>query len=152
MTQGVEAIGLASTTVLLPSGITTKPVASLNHAYTKLSETFETWRISHGKVCLGTGLPFVHVVKGLVLFVDEFHFRVFLGILGARIDPLDVRAAAERSHEVRPLAFAAHALGESLVTRPLGSAIPKIETSPDKPLEISLFGVECASTAERYGS
>ena len=100
MTQGVEAIGLASTTVLLPSGITTKPVASLNHAYTKLSETFETWRISHGKVCLGTGLPFVHVVKGLVLFVDEFHSRVFLGILGARIDPLDVRAAAERSHEV----------------------------------------------------
>ena len=40
---------------------------------------------------------------------------MFLGILGARIDPLDVRAAAERSHEVRPLTFAAHALGEPLV-------------------------------------
>jgi hypothetical protein len=47
MTEGVEAVGLASTTVLLPSAISAKPVASLNHAYTKLSETFETWRISH---------------------------------------------------------------------------------------------------------
>jgi hypothetical protein len=47
MTEGVEAVGLASTTVLLPDAISAKPVASLNHAYTKLSETFETWRISH---------------------------------------------------------------------------------------------------------
>lgn len=47
MTQGVEAVGLASTTILLPTAITDKPVASLNHAYTKLSETFETLRISH---------------------------------------------------------------------------------------------------------
>lgn len=47
ITQGVEAVGLASTTILLPTAITDKPVASLNHAYTKLSETFETWRISH---------------------------------------------------------------------------------------------------------
>ena len=36
-----------STTVLLPAAITDKPVQSLNHAYTKLSETFETGRISH---------------------------------------------------------------------------------------------------------
>ena len=47
MTEGAEAVGLASTTVLLPCAISTKPVASLNHAYTKLSEIFETWRISH---------------------------------------------------------------------------------------------------------
>ena len=47
MTEGVKAIGLASTTVRLPSGISDEPVASLNHAYTRLSETFETWRISH---------------------------------------------------------------------------------------------------------
>ena len=47
MTKGIEAVGLASTTVLLPQEIPTGPVASLNHAYTKLSEIFETWRISH---------------------------------------------------------------------------------------------------------
>lgn len=47
MTQGVEAIGLASTTVRLPKEISPHPVASLNHAFTKLSEAFETWRISH---------------------------------------------------------------------------------------------------------
>lgn len=47
MTEGVEAVGLASTTVALPPDISDKPVASLNHAYTKLSEIFETWRISH---------------------------------------------------------------------------------------------------------
>jgi len=47
MTEGAEAVGLASTTILLPCSISTVPVASLNHAYTKLSEVFETWRISH---------------------------------------------------------------------------------------------------------
>jgi hypothetical protein len=47
ITQGVQAIGLASTAVVLPEAISTKPVASLNHAFTKLSETYETWRISH---------------------------------------------------------------------------------------------------------
>jgi hypothetical protein len=47
ITAGAEAIGLASATILLPSAISTQPVASLNHAYTKLSEVFETWRISH---------------------------------------------------------------------------------------------------------
>jgi hypothetical protein len=47
MTEGAEAVGLPSTTVLLPAAISTKPIASLNHAYTKLSEVFETWRISH---------------------------------------------------------------------------------------------------------
>lgn len=47
LTQGVEAIGLATTTVRLPEEVSINPVASLNHAYTKLSEAFETWRISH---------------------------------------------------------------------------------------------------------
>jgi hypothetical protein len=47
ITQGLEAIGLASTTVLLPEPISDRQVTSLNHAYTKLSEIFETWRISH---------------------------------------------------------------------------------------------------------
>jgi hypothetical protein len=47
ITQGVEAIGLASTTVRLPKEISADPVVSLNHAYTKLSEVFETSRISH---------------------------------------------------------------------------------------------------------
>lgn len=47
MTEGIRAVGLASTTVKLPDAISEEPVASLNHAYTKLSETFETWRISH---------------------------------------------------------------------------------------------------------
>jgi hypothetical protein len=47
MTEGIEATGLASTTIKLPSEILADPVASVNHAYTKLSEIFETWRISH---------------------------------------------------------------------------------------------------------
>lgn len=47
ITQGVEAIGLASTTVRLPNEVSADPVVSLNHAYTKLSEVFETSRISH---------------------------------------------------------------------------------------------------------
>ena len=47
MTQGIEAVGLASATVKLPQDISAEPVASLNHAYTKLSKVFETWRISH---------------------------------------------------------------------------------------------------------
>jgi hypothetical protein len=46
-TRGLEPVGLASTTVLLPPAISSEPVASLNHAYTKLSEIFEPWRISH---------------------------------------------------------------------------------------------------------
>jgi hypothetical protein len=41
MTKGIEAVGLASTTVKLPAEVSAKPVASLNHAYTKLSEEFE---------------------------------------------------------------------------------------------------------------
>jgi len=47
MTQGATAIGLESTTVKAPQEVATEPVASLNHAYTRLSEAFEPWRISH---------------------------------------------------------------------------------------------------------
>jgi hypothetical protein len=47
LTEGVKAAGLASTTIQLPGGICKDPVTSVNHAYTKLSEIFETWRISH---------------------------------------------------------------------------------------------------------
>src|ERR1019366_4289423 len=42
LTKGVEAIGLASTTIQLPEEISVGRVVSLNHAYTKLSEVFET--------------------------------------------------------------------------------------------------------------
>jgi hypothetical protein len=52
MTVGMEAVGLASTTVILPEQISLDPVASLNHAYTRLSEKLETSRISHtGNIC-----------------------------------------------------------------------------------------------------
>jgi hypothetical protein len=47
ITEGIEGVGLASTRVKLPPEVPVDPVASLNHAYTKLSEAFETWRISH---------------------------------------------------------------------------------------------------------
>jgi len=47
ITHGLDAIGLASTTIRLPAEILPNPVASLNHAYTRLSELFEPWRISH---------------------------------------------------------------------------------------------------------
>ncbi len=56
ITQGVEAVGLASTTIRLPKEISVDPVRSLNHAYTKLSEVFEAWRIAH------TGNIYTHVL------------------------------------------------------------------------------------------
>ena len=46
LTQGRQVVGLASTTIRIP-GVREEPVKSLNHALTILSETFETWRISH---------------------------------------------------------------------------------------------------------
>ena len=45
--HGFDAIGPESTTIRLPNGIVPNPVDNLNHAYTKLSELFEPWRISH---------------------------------------------------------------------------------------------------------
>jgi hypothetical protein len=56
ITHGVQPIGLMSTTVLLAKDISSEPVGSLNHAYTKLSEIFEAWRISH------TGNIYSHVL------------------------------------------------------------------------------------------
>jgi hypothetical protein len=56
ITEGIEAVGLTSTTVKFPSEIPIEPVASVNHAFTKLSEIFESWRISH------TGNIYKHVL------------------------------------------------------------------------------------------
>lgn len=53
--QGVRAIGLGCSGVTLPACISTKPVQSLNHAYTVLSQIFEPWRTSH------TGSVYRHV-------------------------------------------------------------------------------------------
>jgi hypothetical protein len=47
ITKGIEAIGLRSTTIQLPEEISVGRIVSLNHAYTKLSEIFESWRIAH---------------------------------------------------------------------------------------------------------
>jgi hypothetical protein len=47
LTHGIEAVGLGSTIIWLPEEVSHEPVVSLNHAYTKLSEVYETWRISH---------------------------------------------------------------------------------------------------------
>jgi hypothetical protein len=47
LTRGPKAIGLASTQIRFPDQLKMSPVSSLNHAYTRLSEEFETWRISH---------------------------------------------------------------------------------------------------------
>ncbi len=47
LTEGPRAVGLQSTRIFLPHAVSTDPVNSLNHAFTKLSETYEPWRISH---------------------------------------------------------------------------------------------------------
>jgi len=47
ITEGFQAVGLASTTIRLPDAVSSQAVSSLNHAYTKLSEIYETQRISH---------------------------------------------------------------------------------------------------------
>jgi hypothetical protein len=47
LTEGTKATGLASTMVRLPEELSKKPLVSLNHAYTELSEIYEHWRISH---------------------------------------------------------------------------------------------------------
>lgn len=46
-TQGVTAIGLISSPVILPACVSSQPAASLNHAFTILSEMYERWRRSH---------------------------------------------------------------------------------------------------------
>jgi hypothetical protein len=47
LTEGPKAVGLQSTRIRLPEVVSKDPVNSLNHAFTKLSETYEPWRISH---------------------------------------------------------------------------------------------------------
>jgi hypothetical protein len=47
LTEGSKAIGLQSTRIRLPDNVSDQPIISLNHAFTKLSETYEPWRISH---------------------------------------------------------------------------------------------------------
>jgi len=39
--------GVVSSSVILPPVVSKKPLGSLNHAFTKLSEMFEPWRTSH---------------------------------------------------------------------------------------------------------
>lgn len=47
LTEGPKAVGLQSTSISLPEAVSKEPVSSLNHAFTKLSEVYEPWRISH---------------------------------------------------------------------------------------------------------
>jgi len=47
LTKGPKPKGLTSTQIRLPEGIEPDTVRSLNHAFTVLSETYETSRISH---------------------------------------------------------------------------------------------------------
>jgi len=46
-TKGFDAVGIVSSSINLPPPVSEEPVASLNHAFTRLSEAYETWRISH---------------------------------------------------------------------------------------------------------
>ena len=45
--EGVESRALESSQVLLPNTLELDPAISVNHAFTKLSEMFEPWRLSH---------------------------------------------------------------------------------------------------------
>lgn len=45
--EGTRAIGLISSTITLPAGLSSEPAISLNHAFTILSEIYEPWRKSH---------------------------------------------------------------------------------------------------------
>lgn len=47
LTEGPKAVGLQSSRICLPRAVSEEPVDSLNHAFTKLSEAYEPWRISH---------------------------------------------------------------------------------------------------------
>ena len=45
--RGRDVMGLVTSQIKLPEGIEDRPVWSLNHAFTRLSEVFEPWRTSH---------------------------------------------------------------------------------------------------------
>lgn len=47
MTEGAKAVGLQSSLIDLPGFISKEPAISLNHAFTLLSEVYESWRKSH---------------------------------------------------------------------------------------------------------
>ena len=45
--RGRDVVGLVTSQIELPKGITDRRISSLNHAFTVLSEVFEPWRTSH---------------------------------------------------------------------------------------------------------
>lgn len=45
--RGRDVVGLVTSQIELPEGITDQRITSLNHAFTVLSEVFEPWRTSH---------------------------------------------------------------------------------------------------------
>ena len=45
--RGRDVVGLVTSQIELPEGITDRRISSLNHAFTVLSEVFEPWRTSH---------------------------------------------------------------------------------------------------------
>jgi len=45
--QGTQPKSIFSSSVILPDGLSTAPLDSLNHAFTRLSEIYEPWRKSH---------------------------------------------------------------------------------------------------------
>jgi hypothetical protein len=47
ITQGVKTTGILSGPIALPAPLSEPHASSLNHAVTRLSEIYETWRISH---------------------------------------------------------------------------------------------------------
>jgi hypothetical protein len=47
LTQGLKTTGILSGPIALPRPVSPRPASSLNHAVTLLSESYETWRISH---------------------------------------------------------------------------------------------------------
>jgi hypothetical protein len=100
VTHGFDAIGLASTTVRLPDGVVPNPVDSLNHAYTRLSELYEPWRISH------TGNIYKHV-----LYQEK----------NSKWYPLDLlrnRVLVEKEHEI------AQALWSAFLAKMSGAGSP----------------------------
>jgi hypothetical protein len=45
--QGSQPKGVVSSSIYVPSPVSEEPLDSLNHAFTKLSESYEPWRKSH---------------------------------------------------------------------------------------------------------
>jgi hypothetical protein len=45
--RGRDVVGLVTSQIVLPDGVTKRRISSLNHAFTVLSEVFEPWRTSH---------------------------------------------------------------------------------------------------------